>query len=207
VKLTDLVKHLEFISSRRFIDVFEAQITSQIKLISSQGRRATWWSDDVRQHLRYALFLRYYASFEKYLKVICDRFAETDSLQLRLSDISGDNFLNRVNKYLTRVVNCEALDKHPLWLDLLSYLWIRNQLVHNDGEVHESNIPQYVKRQLTCNAAGLSMRADRRIRFKRRFCYRAIRQRQMADFLLDVYDRQQLPPASQHGKDKANSKT
>jgi hypothetical protein len=144
------------------------------------------WSDEARQSLRYAFFLRYYASFESRLKFICDRFAEAESLPLRFSDINGKDFLNRVNKYLTRVVNCAPLGKHPLWDDARSYAWIRNTIIHNNGQaVDRGSIPQYVHRQLKQPSAGLTLSATGVIRMRRRFCYRAVRQ--MAQLLLDVY--------------------
>lgn len=191
IHVDDLILYLRIVYSRRFIDLFESQITSQIKLLRSSkapGFDKKMWSEEARQSLRYAFFLRYYASFESQLKVICERFAEQGSLRLRLSDISDDNFLKKVNKYLTRVVNCESLDKHPLWLDVLSYCWIRNAIVHNDGRVlDQNNIPQYVVRQMRQPSAGLNLRPGRTIMLKRRFCYRAVRQ--MAQFLLDIYGR------------------
>lgn len=189
--LDDFILYHRLVYSRRFFDLFESQITSQIKLIRSSrasGFDKKMWSEDARQSLRYAFFLRYYASFESHLKVICERFAKSESLPLRLSDISGENFLNKVNKYLTRVVNCAALDKHPLWNDVLSYSWIRNAIIHNDGQVLErGNIPQYVARQLRQRSAGLSLSPKGTIRLGRRFCFRAVRR--MAQFLLDVYER------------------
>ncbi len=191
VHVDDLILYLRLVYSRRFFDLFESQITSQIKLIRSSqvpGFDKKMWSEEARQSLRYAFFLRYYASFESHLKVICERFAEKGSLSLRLSDISGDNFLNKVNKYLNRVVKCEALDSHPLWGDILSYLWIRNAIVHNDGRVlNQGSIPQYVGRQLRQSSAGLGLSPKGTITMKRRFCYRAVRH--MAQFLLDVYSR------------------
>lgn len=113
----DLILYLRIVYSRRFIDRLESVITSEIKQLrvskASRLDRRTW-SEEARRSLRYALFLRYYASFENHLKVICERFAHSRSLPLRLTDVSGDNFLNKTNKYLTRVARCEPLDKHPL---------------------------------------------------------------------------------------------
>jgi hypothetical protein len=148
------------------------------------------WSEEARQGLRYAFFLRYYASFESHLKIICDRFAKAESLGSRLSDIEGGNFLQKVNKYLTRVVNCDALDEHPLWADVLTYSWIRNAIIHSDGRVRDGvNIPQHVERQMGRRATGLSLNSEGRIVLKRRFCYRSVTH--MAQFLLDVYERKQ----------------
>ena len=159
--IDDLVLYLRLVYSRRFFDLFESQITSQVKLIGlgrGSGFDKKMWSEEARQSLRYAFFLRYYASFESHLKTICERFASKGSLSLRLSDIKGDNFLNQVNKYLTKVVNCAALDQHPLWADVLSYSWIRNVIIHNNGQVSKSDkIPQHVARQLRDPAAGLSL--------------------------------------------------
>ena len=186
----DLILYSRLVYSRRFFDLFESQITSQIQLIRSSSASRfdkRMWSEEARQSLRYAFFLRYYASFESHLKVICDRFAEKESLSLRLSDISGENFLKKVNKYLTRVVNCASLDKHRLWNDVLCYSWIRNTIIHNDGRVlDKGSIPQYVVRELRHQSAGLSVSPEGTVRLKRRFCYHAVRN--MAQFLLDIYD-------------------
>jgi hypothetical protein len=56
----DLVLHLRIVYSRRFIDQFESQITSQIKLLrasNAPGFDEKMWSREVRQSLRYAFFL------------------------------------------------------------------------------------------------------------------------------------------------------
>src|SRR5437660_8629002 len=102
VHIDDLVRYWRLVYSRHFFDLFESQITSQIELIRlspASGFDKKMWSEDARQSLRYAFFLRYYASFESHLKAICERFAKAESLSLRVSDISGDNFLSKVNKY------------------------------------------------------------------------------------------------------------
>ena len=185
MRVTDLVAHFKLISSRRFIDLFEDNITTQVKVLRQQKIRATWWSDEVRQHLRYALFLRYYASFERYLKAVCDRYANENSLALRLSDIkSEEGFLKQVDKYLTWVVKCEPLNKHKLWLELLAYSWIRNQIVHRDGDIKDLKIPQYVQQLSRHRASGFTISKGHTIRFKRRFCYRSISR--MAGFFLYV---------------------
>jgi len=160
VHVDDLVLYLQIVYSRRFIDQFESQITSQIKLLrasNAPGFDKKMWSREARQSLRYAFFLRYYASFESHLKVICERCAQEESLPLRLSDISGENFLNKANKYLTRLAKREPLNNHSLWDDVLAYSWIRNAIIHNDGRVFDqSSIPQYVVRQLRRSHPGSS---------------------------------------------------
>ena len=188
--IDDLLLYLRLVYSRCFFDLFESQITSQIKLIRSSpvsGFDKKMWCEEARQSLRYAFFLRYYASFETNLKVICERFAKTESLSLQLSDMSGENFLQKVNKYLTRVVNCKPLDRHPMWNDVLSYSWIRNTIIHNDGQVRDrGSIPQYVALQFKQLSPGLTISPTGTIRLGRRFCYRAVRR--MAKLLPDIYD-------------------
>jgi len=191
IHLDDLIVYSRLVYSRRFFDLFASQITSQIKLIrSSQASVAgkKMWCEEARQSLRYAFFLRYYASFESHLKAISERFAQEESQAVRLSDMSGDNFLNKANKYLSRVVKCEPLATHPLWNDVLGYSFIRNAIVHNDGRVLDRNsIPQHVVQQFRQPSAGIGLRPNGTIMLKRQFCYRAVRQ--MAQFLLDVYGR------------------
>lgn len=190
--IDDLFVKMRLEYSRRFLDIFESQITSQIGIIRSlplSGFEKKMWTEEARRTLRYAFFLRYYASFESHLKTICDRFADSDSLPLRLSDVRGDDFLSRVNKYTTHIVGCEALDKHQYWLDIRGYYWIRNTIIHGDGRVNKGGkLPQYiVTRQLELPAAGFGMSKSGAVQMKRRFCYRAVAR--MGQFLLDVYGR------------------
>jgi hypothetical protein len=193
IYVDDLVLYLRIVYSRRFIDLFESQITSQIKLLRSSqapGVNKRIWSKEARQSLRYAFFLRYYASFEKHLKVICERFAEKESLPSRLTHIKRGRFLDRANEYLTRVVKCEALDKHPLWEDVLAYSWIRNAIIHDDGWVSNlAQVPPEVTRQLRMPSAALRLSPKGSITMQRRFCYRAVKN--MAQFLLDIYGRKE----------------
>lgn len=148
---------------------------------------------EAKQQFRYAFFLRYYAIFENQLKVLCDRFATKLSLPLRLADISGENFLKRVNKYLTHVAKFDPLDKHHLWGDVLAYLWIRNLIIHSDGRVaHHKDIPQYVSRQFRQRASGLKLSRQNTIRLNRNFLYRAVSR--MAAVLLEIGKHSSLPP-------------
>jgi hypothetical protein len=187
----DLILYLRITYSRRFIDVFEAQITSQIKLFrSSKASRADkrMWSKEARQTLRYAFFLRYYASFERHLKVICERLAEQELVTSRLAHIKRGSFLVRVNDYLTHEVKCKALNEHSLWKDVLAYSWIRNAIIHDDGWVpNEAPIPPEVTRQFSMSSIAVGLSRKRSITMGRRFCYRAVKN--MAQFLLDVYGR------------------
>jgi hypothetical protein len=140
---------------------------------------------EAKQHFRYAFFLRYYAIFESQLKVLCDRFAEEMSLPLRLSDINGENFLKRVNKYLTRVGHFDPLHHEALWEDILSYQWIRNLIIHNDGQMaNGQEIPQFVSKQFERKVSALRLTSKSTIRLNRGFCYRAVSK--MAALLLKM---------------------
>lgn len=186
----DLVLYFRLIYSRRFLDLLESQITSQIKVIRSSSAdlfAKRMWSEEARRSLRYAFFLRYCAIFERHLTSICDRFAAEQSLPLKLSDIKGDSFLLIANKYLGRVVNCEPLEKHRLWNDVRAYAWIRNRIVHDDGLVRDvKSMPDYVRSQFTCAVPDVRLTKKGTILLKRRFCYRVVRN--MANFLVDVYN-------------------
>lgn len=121
------------------------------------------------------VFLRYYASFEGHLRGIREYRAEREALPLRLSDIySRKGFLQQVNKYLTHVAKCRPpLAMNPLWGDVVAYAWVRNNIVHNDGQVGAEKPEQFVKLLLARPSAGLSLR-NGRIVVKKAFCYRAI---------------------------------
>jgi hypothetical protein len=184
----DLVRHFRFVNSQSLVDFFESLLTKEVNLIransDSPKSRKRWWADQARQSLRYAFFLRYYASFESHLKGICDHRAEIEALPLRLSDINGNGFPRQLDKYLTRIAKCRPLHEHPLWNDVLAYTWVRNTIIHKDGMVlDERSLEQPVKRLLARSSAGLSL-AKGKIRLSRRFCYRATRV--MAKFFYDV---------------------
>ena len=177
--LDDLVRHFRFVNSQTLVDFFESLLAKEINFIrknsESPKSRKKWWADQARQSLRYAFFLRYYASFESHLKGMCEQRAKREALPLRLSDINGNGFPRQLDKYLTRVAKCRPLHEHPLWEDVLAYTWVRNSIIHNDGIVlDERSLEQPVKRLLARKSAGLSL-AKGKIRLSRRFCYRATR--------------------------------
>jgi hypothetical protein len=177
VYLEELFRHIEFVSSKRFIDFFETQVSKEVEAIRSSANpksRKMKWATETRQSLRYAFFLRYYASFESHLKGVCDYRAKKETLPVQLSDINGRGFLQQVNKYLTQIAKRSPLDVHPLWSDVLAYNWVRNAIIHNDGQVRDPKaVDQFVKRLLARPTAGLSITKER-IVVRRAFCYRAI---------------------------------
>lgn len=189
--LEELVRHVEFVSSKRFIDYFESQISKEIDAIRSgaspKSVRTSSWVVETQQSLRYAFFLRYYASFESHLKGLCEYRAKEEALPVELSDINARGFLQQVNKYLTRIADSRPLDAHPLWSDVLAYNWVRNTIIHNDGQVRDPKaLEQFVKRLLARPSAGLSIRKGE-IVMRRAFCYRAISV--MERFLFYVIER------------------
>jgi hypothetical protein len=124
VYLEELVRHIEFVSSKRLIDFFETQVSKEVEAIRSSANpkpRRMRWATETRQSLRYAFFLRYYASFEGHLKGVCDYRARREALPVQLSDVNGRGFLQQVNKYLTQIAKRCPLDVHPLWSDVLAY--------------------------------------------------------------------------------------
>jgi hypothetical protein len=122
----DLLRQISFVYSRDFVNFFEDQVRREVKFIRSTAKSKAnkkekeRWVNHAKQALRFAFFLRYYASFESHLKERCEDLAKKESLALRLGDIKGDGFLNQVNKYLSRVAKRSPLDKHPLWNDVLA---------------------------------------------------------------------------------------
>jgi hypothetical protein len=177
--ISDLVRHFRFVQSRTLIDFFETELSKEVKSIyldpDSPRSRKRWWAEYARQSLRYAFFLRYYASFEGHLKGLCEYRAKVENLPLELSDIRDRDFPRQLNKYLTRVAKSRPLDTHPLWLDVLAYSWVRNTIIHYDGMVpDERSLEQPVKRLLARRSAGLRI-VKGKIKLTRRFCYRATR--------------------------------
>jgi hypothetical protein len=185
----DLLRQISFVYSRDFVKFFEDQVRREVKFIRSTAKSKAnkkekeRWVNHAKQALRFAFFLRYYASFESHLKERCEDLAKKESLALRLGDIKGDGFLNQVNKYLSRVAKRSPLDKHPLWNDVLAYAWVRNTIIHNDGQVPDpKSVKQFVKELMKRRSAGLTIRKSR-ISMNRRFCYRAVSA--MGRFLYD----------------------
>jgi hypothetical protein len=179
--LDEVFLQLELRIASDFIDMYEAEITKAVRTGRAIGHR---WSRDARQTLRYAMFLRFYAVFENHLKRICARFTTSRSLKLSVSDINGKGFLNQVNRFLKLVVSVKPLEQHPLWQEMLAYLWVRNAIAHRNGELAQDEaIPQHVNRLLK-SKSGIEMGKNRTIVMGRHFCKRAMKQ--MAIFLVDV---------------------
>lgn len=189
MRVQDLIYYMKLLEAPESFALLEDRVASEVALIRSKSVPRyirELWVDEAPRTLRYALFLRYYAAFESQLKMQCERFAIDENLALRLSDLSGDNTLDKVDKYLTKVANRSPLHEHRLWTDLLAYAWIRNRIMHDDGRVADArNVPQYVKAMLKRKAAGLALSSAGIVRLNRPFCRRAVRC--MARILYYVY--------------------
>ena len=189
MKVSDLIYYMKLMEAPEFFKVFEAQLDSQLKLIRSKSIPRyvrEWWIDESKRTLRYALFLRYYAAFESQLKLQCETFTREEGYPLRLKDLSGDSLLDKVDTYLAKVAGRPPLREHRLWEDLLSYMWVRNRIIHDDGQVWDvKNIPKFIARFLKRRRTGLSITSKGVVRLNRPFCPRAARC--MARVLYDVY--------------------
>ncbi len=189
MRVQDLIYYLKLLEAPESFALLEEQVASQVRRIRSKSVPRyirELWVDEAPRTLRYALFLRYYAAFENQLKMQCERCATDGNLALRLSDLSGDGTLDKVDKYLTKVANRAPLHEHPLWSDLLAYAWIRNRIMHDDGRIADHrNMPQYVTRQLKRKSVGFALSSGGVVRLNRPFCRRAVRC--MARILYDVY--------------------
>ncbi|MBI4930510.1 MAG: hypothetical protein HY841_07095 [Bacteroidetes bacterium] len=89
-----------------------------------------------------ATFIFIYSKFEGDFKTICEAYQQQKGFKLSVSDLGGQNYIQRGKTYLEK---CFGIDMHSLnteWEGLTKYQKVRNAIVHNNSSIiAEKNRP------------------------------------------------------------------
>jgi len=107
--------------------------------------------------LRLSQFMAF-AMFERSLLSTCLALAETWSYKLTLSDLAGHSTLDKVQRYLRKVVQVDyRFSKSSSWERIKGHQEIRNLLVHNGGLLDESERSDKVRKFIKHRRISISI--------------------------------------------------
>ncbi len=107
-------------------------------------RRAREIATAYQQHLRRALFLALYSSFENQLELLCNHLAERQRISLRPTDISGRGVVRATN-FLKKVLGLTVPENQSAWREIQVFGKIRNTLAHRGGRLYKDEHRQIVQ--------------------------------------------------------------
>lgn len=84
-------------------------------------------------------FLISFSMFEYFLKDFTESYKYYYELELGIEDLSGGNYIERSKTYLRKVIGLDTSSLNQIWEKIKTYQWIRNKIVHNNGELTEND--------------------------------------------------------------------
>jgi hypothetical protein len=84
---------------------------------------------------RLSTFIGLFSYFENQLVKMCQRIHERKKYKIKLSDLNGDNTVEKTYRYLKLVVGIEMDDLNTHWEKIKDLQKIRNRFVHNNSNI------------------------------------------------------------------------
>lgn len=84
---------------------------------------------------RLSTFIGLYSHLENKMTRLCKRIHERKKFRLRVSDLSGENIIEKSRRYLNLVVGINFDDLNSEWVKITDYQKIRNCFVHNGSNI------------------------------------------------------------------------
>lgn len=137
---SDYIKH----SNKGILDAqnqFEEQLKTieqgQVKIIIGEEQREEYvkLNSIFPNFFRLTTFVGLFFSFENKLTSLCNYIHERKQFKLRISDLSGENIIERSRRYLNLVVGIDLDDLNQEWVKITDYQKIRNCFVHNNSNI------------------------------------------------------------------------
>jgi len=119
--------------------------------------------------LRRSFLVSLYAFIEYSLLDIC-RFVRRKDVKASVSDIKGQNDIDKAKVYITKVLCADFPSTASQWADIQASRRIRNCIVHNGGEVEDGSIDRKPIEDYIRANRGLLRLSGNEILLERGFC-------------------------------------
>ncbi len=101
-----------------------------------------YWSEEhIKFHeifptfFRQSTFISLYSFLETRLQSLCNNLQRTKQYNIKISDLAGENYIEKSKKYLKLVVGLNLDDLNTQWTKITDYQKIRNCFVHANGNI------------------------------------------------------------------------
>jgi hypothetical protein len=88
---------------------------------------------EFRPLLNKSMFLTIYSLFENEFVILCEYAGGIDGSNLRPKDLSGNNYIDRCRRFVTKVLNVNLDSLHQEWAEITKFQLLRNSFAHNNG--------------------------------------------------------------------------
>lgn len=100
-----------------------------------------------RKNFRDSQIIQLYSFLEGHLLNGCNRYASLKLTKYKVSDLSGQNDIDRIKKYLNKTVNINTGDLNPEWIFIDNLREVRNQVVHHNGIIKNNDTKKHLDKK------------------------------------------------------------
>jgi hypothetical protein len=134
---------------------------------------------------RYSAIVAIYSLLETSMNSLCSLLQKRNELKIELSDLRGDG-IERAKSYLIKVCAIQFEDGCHEWTEIQKLNYIRNCIVHAEGNVDHTHSPSKLRR-LVKNTKGVTLENDRYLSIDKAYLESAITW--VDDFLQDIHEK------------------
>lgn len=80
-----------------------------------------------------------FAFMESHMKILCDYVAQDKKMTLKITDLSGSNYIEQGKVYLSKVLDVKLGDLNDFWPPINHYKAIRNCITHRNSNFKLNN--------------------------------------------------------------------
>lgn len=145
-ELEDFIKYIDEIDNelKRKQKDLENRYEEVNKEIDSEEQEDVYafFEDDIQKYFRTfpvytfnPLLLTIYGQFELWFKKLCELDSRTGLSKVKVSDLHGNNYIEKSRKYLTLVAGLELDPNTSDWKKIVEIQQIRNLIAHNASSI------------------------------------------------------------------------
>lgn len=94
------------------------------------------------------LLLTLYGQFETWLKKLCDLDHRKGFSKVKVSDLAGNNYIDKSRKYLELIAEVNVSTSDPTWIRITEIQKIRNCIAHNNSSIRRNKQISIEKQEL-----------------------------------------------------------
>lgn len=181
--ISDKQKEIED-SYNTVINEFEEEINNEIDPSFFFDDEMHKYNKVFPKHYFNPLLLSLYSLFENWLKQLCDLDSKRGFSNVKVSDLAGNNYIEKSRKYLSIVAELNLTEIEKDWQKIKQIQKVRNAIAHNN-----SNIDTYKNKDIDKQDLFSFIKNDERIEFDKKTGKFHIKDKEFLYETIDLVDR------------------
>lgn len=142
-ELRQFIEEIAFFFETKMFEV-ETDYLSAINAVEEKERENIefLYEDDFQKYGRSfpkqyynPILLSLFSLLESWMKRICELENHDSSSHVKITDLSGNNYIEKSRKYLMLVAELDLSDADKLWSKIREIQKIRNAIIHNESNI------------------------------------------------------------------------